>query len=276
MYWYQDRWLPADEVRISPEDRGYYFGDGVYEVFRVYGGKLFEADAHFARLEKSAAGIRIRLPHSTEVLKRRMEELVRRNGLQEGTVYLQITRGEAPRSHLFPRDADPVAMAYCTETKRPIAAMQTGYKAITAEDVRWLHCDYKTLNLLANVLAKQEAADRGADDAVLHRGGTVTESSASNVMIVKDGSLITHPANHLILHGITRAVVLRLAARAEIPTEERSFSVHELLAADEVLLTGTTIEVMPVIEVDGRTVGTGVPGPVTRRLQQEFERVIHA
>ncbi|WP_123040996.1 D-amino-acid transaminase [Cohnella candidum] len=274
IYWYQDRWLPAEEVRISPDDRGYYFGDGVYEVFRVYGGALFEADAHLARLQASADGIRIRLPHDLETLKSRLEELVRRNGLQEGTVYLQVTRGTAPRAHLFPPAAEPVTLAYCTEVKRPLAAMQAGCAAVTAEDIRWLHCNYKTLNLLANVLAKQDAADRGAADAILHRGGIVTESSASNVMIVSDGKLVTHPANNLILHGITRAVVLRLAHASAIPVEERPFTLAELRAADEAFLTGTTIEILPVISVDGSPVGAGKPGPVTRQLQEQFERAI--
>lgn len=276
IYWYQNRYIPAEEVRISPEDRGYYFGDGVYEVFRVYGGRLFEADAHLARLQRSAEGIRLPLPYSEEEWRQRLEELIRRNALREGTIYLQITRGNAPRQHLFPKAAEPVVMAYCNEVKRPLAAMQAGYKAITLEDTRWLHCDYKTLNLLANVLAKQTAADRGADDAILHRGGIVTESSAANVMIVSGGKLITHPADNLILHGITRAVVLRLADAAEIPAEERAFTLDELRAADEVLLTGTTIEVMPVTHVDGKPIGSGQAGPVTRRLQREFEAAIQA
>ncbi|WP_276352080.1 D-amino-acid transaminase [Cohnella caldifontis] len=274
IYWYQGRFLADNEVRISPEDRGYYFGDGVYEVFRVYGGRLFEAEAHLARLRRSAAGVRLPLPHADEEWLRNLNELVRLNSLQEGTVYLQITRGTAPRNHLFPPQAEPVVMAYCTDVKRPLSAMEAGYAAITLPDTRWLHCDYKTLNLLANVLAKQAAADRGAADAILHRDGTVTESSASNVMIVKDGRLVTHPANHLILHGVTRAVVLRLAAQTEIPAEERPFALEELFAADEVLLTGTTIEVMPVISVDGKPIGSGRPGPITRRLQREFEDLI--
>ncbi len=274
IYWYRNEWLPAEEVRVSPEDRGYYFGDGVYEVLRVYAGQLFETGRHLARLKKSAEGVRLPLPYPEAELESILKELIRRNGLREGTVYLQITRGAAPRSHLFPKDAGPVAMAYTTEVKRPLSAMEKGYSAITAEDVRWLRCDMKTLNLLANVLAKQEAAEKGADDAILHRGSIVTESSASNVMIVKDGRLATHPADNLILHGVTRAVVLRLAAEAEIPVEERAFTVDELLAADEVLLTGTTIEVMPVTVVDGQTIGSGRPGPVTRRLQREFAAVI--
>lgn len=274
IYWYQNAWLPAGEVRVSPEDRGYYFGDGVYEVFRVYAGQLFEADLHLSRLKRSAEGIRLPLPHSEKEMESILEELIRRNDLREGIVYLQVTRGAAPRSHLFPKGSAPIAMAYTMEIKRPLDAMEKGYAAITTEDVRWHRCDMKTLNLLPNVLAKQEAADKGADDAILHRKGIVTESSASNVMIVKGGKLITHPANNLILRGVTRDVVLRLAAGSDIPVEERAFTVDELLDADEVFLTATTIEVMPVTTVDGKTIGSGAPGPITRRLQREFAAVI--
>lgn len=274
IYWYQDQYIPKEEVRVSPDDRGYLFGDGVYEMFRVYDGKLYEPELHFERLVRSAAGVRIPLPYRLDELHRRLIELVRRNSLLEGTLYVQISRGTAPRNHLFPKDAAPVIMAYCNEWKRPIAQMETGYRTVTMEDIRWLHCDYKTLNLLPNVLAKQEAVDRGADDAILHRDGIVTECSASNVMIVSKGRLITHPANHLILHGITRAVVLRLAAAAAIPVEERAFTLDELHAADEVFQTGTTIEIMPVISIDGQPVGEGFPGPMTRRLQGDFEATL--
>lgn len=274
LYWFQDQWLTKEEVRVSPEDRGYYFGDGIYEVFRVYGGRLYEAEAHFERLRRSAEGIRIPLPYTLEVFERKLEELIRRSTLQDGTVYLQITRGEAPRNHLFPGEARPVVMAFSADAPRPRSITSSGVRAVTAEDTRWLHCDYKTLNLLANVLARQNAVDNGADDVILHRGGTVTESSAANVMIVRAGRLVTHPANNLILHGITRAVVLRLAEAAGIPAEERPFSLEELFDADEAFLTGTTIEIAPILSVDGKPVGSGQPGPVTRRLQEAFEDTI--
>ncbi|TJY44518.1 D-amino-acid transaminase [Cohnella pontilimi] len=274
IYWVQGEFWPKEEIRVSPDDRGYLFGDGVYEMFRVYGGKLYEPKLHFERLERSAAGIRIPMPYSADELHERLRELIRRNNLQEGTVYIQITRGTAPRNHLFPKDSAPVTMAYCNELKRPLAQMEAGIRAVTVNDIRWLHCDYKTLNLLPNVLAKQEAVDRGGDDAILHRGEVVTECSASNVMIVSQGRLITHPANHLILHGVTRAVTLRLAAAAGIPVEERTFTLDELRAAEEVFQTGTTIEVMPVVMIDGQRVGDGQPGPVTRRLQKHFEATL--
>lgn len=274
IYWYGNAFLPEEQVRISPHDRGYYFGDGIYEVFRVYGGRLFEADAHYERLRLSAEGLKLPLPWGIDGLRSAIDELVARNGLSDGTVYLQITRGAAPRNHLFPADAAPVALAYTREVARPVRAMEEGISVITQADIRWLHCNYKTLNLLANVLAKQEAAERGAADAILHRDGIVTESSASNVMIVKDGKLLTHPANNLILHGVTRAVTLGLAGAGEIPVQERPFTLDELYGADEAFVTGTTVEITPIVSVDGRPIGAGSPGPVTRELQARFASAI--
>ncbi|MCZ8514359.1 D-amino-acid transaminase [Paenibacillus filicis] len=276
VYLYQNRLLPQEEVHISPEDRGYYFGDGIYEVFRVYNGRLYEADAHMRRLQKSAADVRIELPSEPEQLLHQLVELVAANRLTEGTVYLQITRGEASRSHPFPKAAAPVLMAFTNVLPRPLAAVQSGISIVSMDDIRWLRCDLKTLNLLPNVLAKQHALDRGAGDVVMHRGGTVTECSASNIMIVMGGRIVTHPANNLILHGITRAVVLRLANELEIAAEERPFTLSELMEADEVFITGTTAEITPVIAVDGATIGGGTSGPVTRKLQQAFERSIEA
>ncbi|WP_010499836.1 D-amino-acid transaminase [Paenibacillus elgii] len=274
IYLIQDRLVSKEEVRVSPDDRGYYFGDGIYEVFRVYGGKLFEAEAHFKRLERTAAAVRIDLPATSSELKKQLEQLIAANSLIEGTVYLQITRGTAPRAHAIPAEAEPVLMAYTAELKRPVHMMQQGIAVVTMEDIRWLRCDLKTLNLLPNTLAKQHALDQGADDVVLHRSGLVTECSASNVMIVKQGAIITHPADNLILHGITRAVALRLARELGIPVAETPFTLDDLRQADEAFVTGTTIEVTPVISVDGIPVASGSPGPVTRRLQHAFELAI--
>jgi D-alanine transaminase len=274
VYWDGRRFVGKEEIRISPDDRGYYFGDGVYEVFRVYGGRLYEPKAHFDRLVRTADGLRLKLPLSVEAIEENLTRLIAHNRLSEGTVYMQITRGAAPRSHSFPQEAEPVVLAYCNEMPRPVASMEAGIKAITVPDIRWLRCDYKTLNLLPNVLAKQEALDAGAQDAILHRDGTVTECSASNIMIVKDGAVVTHPADNWILHGVTRGVVLRLARASEIETIERAFTVEELLNADEAFITGTTVEVTPVVAVDGQAIGNGSPGPVTRRLQREFAATI--
>lgn len=273
-YLYQDRLVPKEKLQISPEDRGYYFGDGVYEVFRVYNGRLYEAAAHFERWERSAADLRIPLPAPSEELTRRLEELIRINSLSEGTVYMQVTRGAAPRSHPFPADTNPILMAYTTEARRPLNTMKEGITTVTMEDIRWLRCDLKTLNLLPNVMAKQHAIDQGAGDVILHRNNTVTECSASNIMIVKDGVITTHPANHLILHGITRAVVLRLSHGLGLSVKEIPFTLDELRAANEVFITGTTVEVTPVISIDGAPVADGKPGPNTRKLQHEFEKTL--
>lgn len=264
----------AGDVRISPDDRAYYFGDGVYEVFRIYGGKLFERQAHLERLERSAREIRLAMPYSRQQLEDMLDALMEAENVAEGILYLQISRGIAPRAHAFPESAEPVLYGYCRSMARPLDKMQTGIDAVTADDIRWLRCDIKSLNLLPNVLAKQLGAEQGAGETILHRSGTVTECSSSNVMIVKSGTLFTHPANHLILNGVTRNVVLNLAREADIPVREQPFTLEELRTADEVFITGTTVEVTPVVRIDGRAVAAGEPGPVTRRLQQAFERLI--
>lgn len=271
MYYFKDRFMPKDEVRVSPDDRGYYFGDGVYEVFRIYGGKLYEKAAHMRRLEHSAREVRLPLPCPLAEIDDILERLTAESRLAEGTLYMQITRGEAVRSHPFPAGAASVLMAYCSEVVRPKLTMETGISAVTHEDIRWLRCDLKTLNLLPNVLAKQTAQDHGVQEVVLHRSGTVTECSASNVMIISDGVLRTHPANHLILHGITRAVVLELARGLGIQVREEAFGLDELREAEEVFITGTTVEVTPIVRIDGQPIGSGEPGIVTRRLQTAFE-----
>ncbi|MCS7460082.1 D-amino-acid transaminase [Paenibacillus doosanensis] len=274
MYLYQHEFLPKDELRISPDDRGYYFGDGIYEVFRVYNGMLFEPAGHYERLERSARDVRISLPYSIDRLDGLLRQLIELNKLSEGIVYMQITRGAAERTHAFPKQAEPILTAYCSELARPLQALEHGIAAVTADDIRWLRCDLKTLNLLPNVMAKQAALDQGAQDVIFHRSGTVTECSSSNIMIVKDGELRTHPANHLILHGITRAVVLRLAAELQLPAKEEAFTLDDLNNADEVFLSSTTMEITPIVSIDRKPVGSGAPGPVTRKLQRAFEHLI--
>ncbi|OPH57141.1 D-amino-acid transaminase [Paenibacillus ferrarius] len=272
MYFYKNQFLPKNDIHISPDDRGYYFGDGIYEVFRVYQGTLYEQEAHMQRLQRSASEVRIELPYSIDKIGEILTELIHKNALVEGTVYVQITRGEAPRAHPFPAQAEPVLLAYCTTVPRPVAAMQQGIQAITLADIRWLRCDLKTLNLLPNTMAKQAALDHGVQEVVLHRDGIVTECSASNIMMIKDNVLYTHPANHLILHGITRAVVLRLAQSLEINVKEQAFTTEQLLLADEAFITGTTVEITPILQIDGKPIANGSPGPLTQTLQREFER----
>ncbi|MDA8353135.1 MAG: D-amino-acid transaminase [Firmicutes bacterium] len=271
---FDETFTPRDQAKVDIEDRGYQFGDGIYEVIRVYGGKMFCLEPHLQRLQRSTSEIRLQLPYSLERLKQLLQELVQNNHLTDGNVYLQVSRGTAPRNHKFPENTRPMVVAYTMEAPRPVKMLDEGIHTITDPDIRWLRCDIKSLNLLGAVMSKQKAADRGCEEAILHRDGRVTEGSSTNVFLVKDGTLITHPADHLILHGITRQVVLELAAELNWPVEERAASIEELFRADEVFITSTTTEVTPVISIDGRTVSDGKPGPMTRRLQKAFaERI---
>jgi D-alanine transaminase len=272
MILYQDQIIEKATIRISPDDRGYYFGDGVYEVFRVYNGELFAKEAHFARLKRTAEATRIQLPYSLELLEANLIALLLAEKIIEGTIYVQITRGVAPRAHPFPVKTESVVYAYCNEVKRPLHSIKQGITALTVPDIRWLRCDLKTLNLLPNVLVKQEALDAGADEAILHRDGVVTECSASNIMMVKAGVLHTHPANNLILHGVMRAIVLKLAIELGHPIMEEPFDLDALRTADEVFITGTTVEITPVIAINRQKVADGAIGPITQQLQEAFER----
>lgn len=274
MILYNDTFLPPEEVSISYLDRGYYFGDGVYEVIRIYNGEIFEMQAHLDRLARSAESIRLTIPYSIPELSHKIEQLVDQHTLKDAIVYLQITRGAATRSHVFPEQVKPTLLAYCREMERPLEKMKHGVEAITRDDIRWLRCDIKSLNLLPNTMAKQEAADNRAEEVIFHRDGTVTEGSSSNIMMIKDQALYTHPANHLILNGITRELLLKLAKKIHIATFERPFTLKELEAADEVVMTSTTSEVIPIIRINEKDVGQGIPGPLTRKLQAAFEQAI--
>ncbi|MCI3920923.1 D-amino-acid transaminase [Paenibacillus sp. TRM 82003] len=270
-----DRLVEPDHASVSFQDRGYQFGDGVYEVVRLYDGKWFEKEAHFARLARSASEIGLRLPYDLPRLEELLNRLVGANEVKTGSVYVQITRGAYPRQFPFPpEDVTPVVVAFTTNAERPTAKMQSGISAVTVPDIRWLRCDIKSLSLLGAVLAKQQATERGAEEAIMHRDGVVTECSSSNFMIVKNGLLRTHPADNLILHGVTRAVVLQLAAELGIEVDERPFTLDELSSVDEAFVTSTTVEIMPVTTIDGRAVGDRRPGPITKKLQQAFESKI--
>lgn len=269
--WNGEQIIERASAATDVEDRGYNFGDGVYEVFRIYSGEIFAEMLHWARLERSVEQIHMKMPLPIHAFQRGINELMRADEIDTGIIYLQVTRGVAPRAHLFPSSAvRPVIVALTKPMARPITDLERGVAVITLPDLRWLRCDIKSLNLLPNVLAKQAAAEAGAAEAILHRYGVVTEGSSSNVAIVRDGMIVTHPANELILHGITRAIVCELAERLGIPLTEKGYSVEELRDADEAFLMSTTSEVMPIVQCDGRPVGSGVPGPITRRLQQTF------
>lgn len=258
-------------AKVDIEDRGYQFGDGVYEVIRVYNSKMFTLDEHLTRFRKSAESIGIIIPYTSEGLKDMLQTLIGKNHLREGIIYMQVTRGAAPRNHVFPTgEVTPILTAYTKDLARPAENLKTGVKTILTEDIRWLRCDIKSLNLLGNIIAKQKAYEQGCFEAIQHRGQDVTEGSSSNIFIVKNGIVITHESNHLILKGITKDVVLKVCSENNLPIEERTFSLSELDEADEVFLTSTTGEVMPIIEIDGKKVNGGETGPVTRKLQEWF------
>jgi D-alanine transaminase len=267
--------IERSEAKVDVEDRGYQFGDGVYEVIRVYNGKMFTVTEHLNRFVKSSESIGITLPYTLEHLTKLLDELIAKNNLQLGTIYMQITRGVAPRNHAFPLEkVTPSLVAYTKEALRPVGSLKTGVRAILTEDIRWLLCDIKSLNLLGNLLAKQKAAEKGCFEAIQHRSQDVTEGSSSNIFIVRNGVVITHPSDNLILKGITKDVIFQICASSNIVVEERTFTLDELAKADEVFLSSTTSEVMPIIEVDGKRVANGLPGPVTIRLQELFEQEI--
>lgn len=267
--------IERDHVVIDIEDRGYQFGDGVYEVVRIYDDMSYTLEEHLTRLIRSAQEIGLHLPYTVDALAQLCQTLCVKNNLQNGIIYLQVSRGVAPRNHAFPEaSVKPLLVGYTKALTSPVKNMEQGVKAIVLEDIRWLRCDIKSLNLLGNVMAKQKAAEQGAFEAIQHRDSRVTEGSASNIFIVHQGVLITHPANNLILNGITRQRVLSIAADLNLPYTETIFTVDQLMQADEVFLTSTTNEITPIVEIDGAKIGPGSPGPITQKLQKAFTQDI--
>lgn len=270
---YLNGWTgPFEKACISINDRGYNFGDGVYEVIRVYNGEPFAMSDHLERLEQSAAAIEMDLPWDREQLDAITGDLLGKSGIKEAMVYMQVTRGTAHRNHLFPPDIKPNLLITVRQVPDIDPAMyDEGVKIITQPEFRWQMCNVKSTSLLASVLAKHRAAKAGAAEAVfVMENGTVTECSASNIFIYKDQTLLTHPANNRILNGITRKYILETAAKLSLKAREESFTLDDLLGAEEVFFTGTIVEVVPVVKVDERTVGGGKPGPVARRIHAGF------
>ncbi|MFO0775452.1 MAG: D-amino-acid transaminase [Nitrospiraceae bacterium] len=269
--------LPLAEAKVSIEDRGYQFGDGIYEVIRTYRGKPFQLAAHLDRLATSARALSFELPRSLADLTTIIEDGVRRAAHPDTKIYLQVSRGVAPRDHAFPKGAVPtLVLTFTALMPLDPARQSTGVSAIFTDDLRWARCDIKSLNLLGNVLARQRALDAGAFEALLVRQGQVTEGSVSNVVIVENGALATTPLGPTILAGVTRQVVLDLARRNGIAVHETSLPMERVRHAQEVFLTGTTVEVLPIVRIDGRPVGAGVPGPVTQQLQNLFRTFTQA
>jgi D-alanine transaminase len=268
------RYLPLAEARISPLDRGFLFGDGIYEVIPVYAGRLFHLPAHLRRLQYSLDAIRLPNPHADREWTALLEKLVHENGGGDQALYLQVTRGtDIGRDHAFPTGVPATVFAMCSPLAGLPEDLKTrGARVVTLADIRWQRCDIKSTALLGNVLLRQEATDKGCHEAILLRDGHATEGTASSLFIVARGILITPPKGPELLPSITRDVVLELAHRHDIPCRESSIPVAELGSAEEIWLASSTREVYAVTDVDGRPVGSGKPGPVWHRLFEFFQQ----
>ncbi|MDB1708167.1 D-amino-acid transaminase [Enterococcus entomosocium] len=270
---WNDQIVDREAVKIDIEDRGYQYGDGIYEVIRIYNGRCFMLGEHMTRLESSAQKIKLTLPYTIPQLTENLKLLVKTEGITEGEIYLQITRGIAShRNHEFPSAGavKGVVTANVIPFERPLEMQHAGLSATVLPDERWLHCDIKSLSLLGNLLALDQAIEAGFDDALLQRDGCFTEASASNLWFVIDGIVYTHPDGRLVLPGITKMKVLQLCQQLEIPYREEPVPVEALNNAQECFLTNSVWEIVPIVKVDGKSVGNGTLGSITKRLQAAY------
>lgn len=272
--YFNGRYLPPSDVHISPLDRGFLFGDGVYEVIPAYDGKLFHLEAHLARLQYSLNGIRLANPHTPTEWRERFAALVEKNGAGDQALYLQITRGaDTGRDHGFPHNVRPTVFAMCTPlAPLPAELLERGAKAMTLEDLRWRRCDIKCTSLLGNVLLRQTALDQDCSEAVLLRDGRATEGTASSLFIVHRGEVITPPKSRDLLPSITRDVLVELVRQHRLPCRETAIATEQLRRADEIWFASSTREVYPVTQLDGHPVGDGRPGPVWRHVYELFQQ----
>lgn len=270
--------MPLSEAKVPVLDRGFIFGDGVYEVVPVYSRVPFRLDEHLARLERSLGAVGIRNPYTREQWRGFVNGVIERQPFEDQAVYFQVTRGVAKRDHAFPSHAEPTVFMMSNPLVPPPAALvESGASAITAHDNRWLRCDIKSISLIGNVLLRQLSAEAEAVETVLFRDGQLTEASASNVFVVKGGVIHSPPKNELILPGITYDVVVELARAHGLPLEFRAITEAEVRGADELWVTSSSKEVLAVVRLDGRPVGDGRPGPVFRRmyrLYQDFKQQV--
>lgn len=264
-------YLPEEDATISIFDRGFIFGDGIYEVSAVLGGKLVDCEAHLIRLERSCNEIGLKLAWSRDELIAIHQELIVRNKLDEGSIYLQVSRGAADRDFAFPKDIKPTLVLF-TQARQfaDIPQVKTGIKVVSTPDLRWARRDIKSVNLLGPVLAKQFAAENGAQEAWLVEDGVVTEGASSTAWIVKGKTLISRPLSNKVLPGITRKAVLAFLAESGFSFEEREFTLAEALDAEEAFITSATSLVMPVTTIDGHSIHNGAPGPATLRLREIY------
>lgn len=267
--------IDLSEKIVEMEDRGYQFGDGVYEVTRVYNGRPFGLKPHMDRLYRSLRELRIPATYTFEELAEFHERLIKESGLTEAAIYLQITRGVAPRAHAFPENMVPRLTMTIRATKANVELQASGAKGAYTPDERWMRCDIKSINLLGNLLAKQRAKEVGAFEAVQIRDGVVTEGSSSNFFILKDGVLWTHPVSNLILRGVTRTFIIeQLAPKLGLTVVEKQFDRAFADKAEEAFVCGTNTEIMPLVLMDSTQVGDGKPGPITRKLIEAYNALI--
>jgi len=266
------QYLPLDEACVPVLDRGFIFGDGVYEVIPVYAGKPFRLAHHLQRLKNSMAAIRLDNPYSDEQWTDIIQCVIDANGDGDQSIYLQVTRGVASRDHRFPGATRPTVFVMSNPfVPVPEEQLRNGVKAVVLEDIRWQYCNIKSIALLPNILLRQQALDQGSAEAILLRNGEVTEGAASNVFIVRDGVVITPPKDECLLPGITRDLVVELAEANGIPVEERPISEAELQHADEIWLTSSTKEILPVTRLEDQPVGNGKPGPLWHRMYAIYQ-----
>jgi D-alanine transaminase len=271
--YFNGKFIPKEEVKISPDDRGFLFGDGIYEVVRWYEGFFYDMNNHVTRMGRSLREIRISWD-DRGLFPSVAEELVKINGLQNqpAMVYLQVTRGAARRTHSFPSpEVTPTVYAYAWGFVPDSAAKEKGIKVMMKEDIRWSRCDIKSIALLANTMSFQEAHENGLKECIFVRNGLITEGSRSNIFFVIDGTLFTHPESNHILSGVTRKNVLRIAEEAGIKIREEAVAENRIRLIQEAFITNTSAEVTPVTELGGNTLGDGIPGKVTRLLQGKFD-----
>lgn len=278
MIFLNGRFMPIEEASVSVLDRGFIFGDGVYELVPVYSRVPFRMDEHLARLERSLASVRIRNPYGRDEWRDIILQLIAKQPCEDQGVYFQVTRGVAKRDHAFPKDAAPTVFVMSNPLVNPPQELvERGAAAVTAIDDRWLHCDIKSISLIGNCLLRQVSADAGALETILFRDRKLTEASASNVFVVRNGVILSPPKSNLILPGITYDVIAEIAQAAGLPLEFREVSESEVRSADEIWVTSSSKEVLAIVTLDGKPVAGGRPGPLFRRvyaLYQDFKQKV--
>ena len=274
---YDTQFINLDQEVVNIEDRGYQFGDGIYEAVHVYNGKCFALDRHLVRLRRSLKEISLPIMYADEEIIGMHEDIIEKSQIKNGSIYFQFTRGTAPRKHYFPQNSKAHMSMTIRESEINTDWQENGIKAIFYEDIRWLRCDIKSLNLLGNVMAKQEAHSRGCQEAILVRKekNEVTEGSSSNFFLVKDGVLWTHPLNDFILKGVTRSIIAEeIAPKLDLTIVEKNFTPQFVLSAEEAFVTSTSLEITPVISIDRHQIGNGQPGTITKQIINAYKELV--